>query len=253
MEPKPRTVALVLEYDGSYLHGMQRQSELPTVAGALEAALCTMLGQPVRVVSAGRTDAGVHATGQVVSFTTDADTDLFRMPVALSALLRGAHISVVRAVERPQDFSARRSALARTYRYRVLNRPAPSPLHERRAFHIGAHLELDAIKAAAVALVGEHDFAAFCATPPARGGTRRTVTSLAVEREREFIDLWITADSFLHHMVRIIVGTLVQVGRGRREPDDVQRLLAPATRADAGFTAPAHGLYLERVHYAEPF
>jgi tRNA pseudouridine38-40 synthase len=203
-------------------------------------------------VNAGRTDAGVHATGQVVSFVTSANTDLRRMPVALSAMLRSAHVAVVRAIERPPDFSARRSALARTYRYRVLNRPAPSPLHEHRAFHVGAPLDIDAVKAAGVTLVGEHDFAAFCASPPARGGTRRTVTSLAVEREHDFIDVWITADSFLHHMVRIIAGTLVQVGRGRREPDDVACLLAPAARADAGFTAPAHGLYLERVHYADP-
>jgi tRNA pseudouridine38-40 synthase len=252
MDSQSRTVALVVEYDGSYMHGMQKQSELPTVAGALEAALCTLLGQPVRVVNAGRTDAGVHATGQVVSFVTDAETDLRRIPVALSAMLRSAHIAVVRAVVRAPGFSARGSALARTYRYRVLNRPAPSPLHERRAFHIGARLDLERIKAAAIDLVGEHDFAAFCATTPARGGTRRTVTSLAIERERDFIELWITADSYLHHMVRIIVGTLVQVGRGQREPDDMLRLLVPATRADAGFTAPAHGLYLERVHYADP-
>lgn len=252
MKPQPRTIALVIEYDGAYFHGMQRQSELPTVAGALESALCSLLGEPVRVVSAGRTDAGVHATGQVVSFTIVGEPDLRRMPIALSALLRGAHVAVVRAVARPSDFSARRSALARTYRYRVLNRRAPSPLHEHRAFHIGAPLDLDAIKAAGAMLVGEHDFAAFCGSPPARGGTRRTITSLAVERERDFIDFWITADSFLHHMVRIIVGTLIQVGRGRRHPSDIARLLAPATRADAGFTAPAHGLYLERVHYADP-
>jgi tRNA pseudouridine38-40 synthase len=253
MEGHRRTIALVVEYDGQYSHGMQRQSELPTVAGALESALCVLLGEDVRVVNAGRTDAGVHATGQVVSFVTTASTELRKMPVALSAMLRHAHVAVVRAVERPADFSARRSALARTYRYRVLNRPAPSPLHAHRAFHVGAHLDVDAIKAAAMHLVGEHDFAAFCATPPARGGTRRTVTSLAVECEDEFIDVWITANSFLHHMVRIIVGTLVQVGRGRREPSDMVRLLAPASRVDAGFTAPAHGLYLERVHYEDTF
>lgn len=253
MERQPRTVALIVEYDGTYSHGMQRQSELPTVAGALEAALRVLLGEEVRLVIAGRTDAGVHATGQVVSFVTSADFELRRMPVAISGMLRGAHVAVVRAVERPPDFSARRSALARTYRYRVLNRPAPSPLHEHRAFHVGAHLDLDAIIAAGTILAGEHDFAAFCATTPARGGTRRTITSLAIEREGDFLDVWVTADSFLHHMVRIMVGTLIQVGRGHRTPDDVARLLSPASRTESGFTAPAHGLYLERVHYADPF
>ncbi|HKW44595.1 MAG TPA: tRNA pseudouridine(38-40) synthase TruA [Candidatus Eremiobacteraceae bacterium] len=253
MEAQPRTIALVVEYDGSFTHGMQRQSELPTVAGAIDSALSVLLGESVHVVNAGRTDAGVHATGQVVSFATTAPVELRRLPVALSAMLRSAHVAVVRAVERPADFSARRSAVARTYRYRILNRPAPSPLHVQRAFHIGAHLDFDAMRSAAGSLAGEHDFAAFCATPPKRGGTTRKVTSLKVEREADFIDVSITADSFLHHMVRIIVGTLVQVGRGQRGPGDVARLLAPATREDAGFTAPPHALYLERVHYADPF
>ena len=252
MERQPRTVALIVEYDGTYSHGMQRQSALPTVAGALESALRVLLGEEVRLVIAGRTDAGVHATGQVVSFVTTADFELRRMPVAVSAMLRGAHVAVVRAVERPPDFSARRSALARTYRYRILNRPAPSPLHEHRAFHIGARLDFDAITAAGAMLAGEHDFGAFCATPPARGGTRRTISSLSIDRDRDFLDIWVTADSFLHNMVRIMVGTLIQVGRSHRSPDDVARLLLPAARTEAGFTAPAHGLYLERVHYADP-
>jgi tRNA pseudouridine38-40 synthase len=247
-----RTIALVVEYDGAFSHGMQRQSGLPTVAGALDLALSTLLGQDVQVVVAGRTDAGVHARGQVVSFTTSAPIDLRRMPVALSGMLRESHIGVLRAVERDAEFSARRSALARTYRYRILNRPAPSPLLRGRAFHVGARLDVEAMKAGAVMLVGEHDFAAFCASVPTGVVTRRTLTSLVVERDGELIDVWMTADSFLHHMVRIVAGTLVEIGRGRREASDLARLLAPATRSDAGFTAPAHALYLERVHYAEP-
>jgi tRNA pseudouridine38-40 synthase len=247
-----RTVALVVEYDGAFSYGMQRQPELPTVAGALDRALTILLGEDVQVVVAGRTDAGVHARGQVVSFTTTAPLDLRRMPVALSGMLRESHIAVLRAVERDADFSARRSALARTYRYRILNRPAPSPLERGRVFHVGARLDVESMKSGAAMLVGEHDFAAFCAPPPAGTVTRRTVTSLAVERDGELIDIWMTADAFLHHMVRIIVGTLIEIGRGRREPGDIARLLVPATRSDAGFTAPAHALYLERVHYAQP-
>ncbi len=247
-----RTFALVVEYDGAFTHGMQRQSGLPTVAGALDLALSTLLGQDIQVVVAGRTDAGVHARGQVVSFRTAALIDLRRMPVALSGMLRESHIAVLRAVERDADFSARRSALARTYRYRILNRLAPSPLERGRVFHVGARLDVEAMKAGAAMLVGEHDFAAFCASVPAGVVTRRTMTSLAVERDGDMIDIWLTADSFLHHMVRIIVGTLVEIGRGRREAGDIARLLVPATRSDAGFTAPAHALYLERVHYAEP-
>ena len=252
MEPRLRTIAMVVEYDGTGYHGMQRQTELPTIAGQLEAALSTLLGHDVRIVAAGRTDAGVHASGQVVSCTTSSDFDLARLPIAASAMLRGARIAVLRAVEREAGFSARRAALARTYRYRIVNRAAPSPLFERRAFHVRAALSIQSMRAAAEPLIGEHDFAAFCATPPARGGTTRAVTGLTVERTGDFVEVWMTADSFLHQMVRIIVGTLVDVGRGKIASGAVRDILTSRRRELAGFTAPAHGLFLERVHYATP-
>jgi tRNA pseudouridine38-40 synthase len=252
MEQRLRTIAMVIEYDGTHFHGMQRQSALPTAAGALERALATLFGHEVRVVAAGRTDVGVHATGQVVSCTTSSDFDLNRLPVAASAMLRDARIAVVRAVEREPGFSARKQALARSYRYRILNRVAPSPLHALRAFHVRAPLDLAAMRTGAGLIVGEHDFAAFCATPPLRGATVRTVTALTVERTGDFVEVWITADSFLHQMVRIVVGTLVDVGRGKTEPQAIAAILASRRRELAGFTAPPHGLYLERVHYAEP-
>ena len=247
-----RTIAMVVEYDGTGYCGMQRQTSLPTVAGELERALSTLFGHPVRIVAAGRTDAGVHATGQVVSCTTTSAFDLARLPIAASAMLRQSRIAVVRAVERAAGFSARRHALARTYRYRIVNRAAPSPLNERRAFHVRAALSIDAMRLGAEPLVGEHDFAAFCATPPARGGTVRAVTGLSVERTGDFVEVWMTADSFLHQMVRIAVGTLVDVGRGRLAASAVRDILASHERARAGFTAPPHGLFLERVHYADP-
>lgn len=243
---------MVVEYDGTGYHGMQRQTSLPSVAGELERALSTLFGHDVRVVAAGRTDAGVHATGQVVSCTTTSAFDLARLPIAASAMLRGSRIAVLRAVERGPGFSARRHALARTYRYRVVNRAAPSPLNERRAFHVRAALDVGAMRLGAEPLVGEHDFAAFCATPPARGGTVRAVTSVSVDRTGDFVEVWMTADSFLHQMVRIVVGTLVDVGRTRIAPSDVAAILASRRRERAGFTAPPHGLFLERVHYAEP-
>jgi tRNA pseudouridine38-40 synthase len=252
MEQRLRTIAMVIEYDGTHFHGMQRQSALATAAGELERALCALFGHEVRVVAAGRTDAGVHATGQVVSCTTTSGFELHRLPIAASAMLRGASIAIVRAVEREAGFSARRHALARTYRYRILNRVAPSPLHARRAFHVRAPLDVISMRSAAAALVGEHDFAAFCATPPLRGTTNRTVTALSVDRTGDFVDVWITADSFLHQMVRIVVGTLVDVGRGKLESRAIGEILASRSRERAGFTAPPHGLYLERVHYAEP-
>jgi tRNA pseudouridine38-40 synthase len=252
MDSRVRTIAMIVEYDGTRYHGMQRQTTLPTVAGELERALSTLFGHAVRIVVAGRTDAGVHAEGQVVSCTTDSVFDVERLPIAASAMLRESAIAVVRAVEREAGFSARRNALARTYRYRILNRVAPSPLHAMRAFHVRAPLDVTAMRAGAALLVGEHDFAAFCATPPSRGGTVRTLTALTVDRDGESVEVWLTADSFLHQMVRIVVGTLVDVGRGKFPPERVAEILAARRRTSAGFTAPAHGLSLVKVHYAEP-
>lgn len=247
-----RTLALVLEYDGTFYRGFQRQEGLPSIAERVETALATLFGHPLSIVAAGRTDAGVHATGQVISCTTSSDMPLRRISVAASALLRYSSISVVSAVERPKGFSARRDALARTYRYRILNRTAPSPLASKRAFHVRAALDLQAMQSATSALLGKHDFAAFCATESRQRGTRRNLIATEIERNGEFIDIVMKADSFLHNMVRIMVGTLIEVGRGRRAPSDIATVLASRDRTRAGFTAPAHALYLERVDYHDP-
>lgn len=252
MAAAARTLALVLEYDGSGFHGFARQPGLPSVAERVEQTLETLFGHTVQIEAAGRTDAGVHATGQVVSCMTTSDIEVRRLAVAASALMRPNSIAVVRAIERPSGFSARRDALSRTYRYRILNRVAPSPLYARRAFHVSAALDVDAMHAGAEQLLGEHDFAAFCATESHTRGTRRKVHSLELQRNGDFLDTVITADSFVHNMVRIIVGTLVEVGRGHRDPSDIGAVLASGDRTRAGFTAPAHGLYLERVRYAVP-
>ena len=246
-----RTLALVLEYDGSRFHGFARQPSLPTVAGELEPALAKLFGHVVVLAVAGRTDAGVHATGQVVSCVTSSAILVQRIPKAASARLREARIAVVRAVERAPGFSARRDALARTYRYRILNRPAPSPLHALRAFHVGARLDVAAMGRAAQALVGERDFRAFSAEPP-QARTVRNLMQIGVEGSGDFVDIVVTADSFLHQMVRIMVGTLVNVGRGKMQADDLVRVLESKDRRQAGFTAPPHGLYLEHVLYEPP-
>ncbi len=251
METSLRTLALVLEYDGTGYHGFQRQDEVPSIAERVESALGTLFGHPTTITAAGRTDAGVHATGQVVSCTTTSPMPLGRIAVAASALLRLHGIAVIRAVDGPTGFSARHDARARTYRYRILNRPAPSPLLAKRVFHVSATLDIEAMRNAAAALVGVHDFAAFCAVASRARGTQRNVHAIVIQRESDFLDVVVTADSFVHNMVRIIVGTLIEVGRGHRPASDVAAVLRSGERTRAGFTAPAHGLYLEKVEFAD--
>ena len=247
-----RVIALVIEYDGTRYHGFQRQPDAPSIAREVEDALATLLRHPVQLVAAGRTDAGVHATGQVVSFTTASDLDIRRFPIALSALLRDRDIAVVRAADRAPGFSARFDALARTYRYRILNRIAPSPLDRDRVYHVSAALDVNAMRAALQSFPGEHDFGAFT-TSEQQGSTRRRVESAAIEHDGENITIEMTADSFLHHMVRLVTGTLVRVGRGETSVDAVARLVASAARGSSRpLLAPAHGLYLTYVRYADP-
>ena len=246
-----RVIALVLEYDGGGYCGFQRQAEGPTIAGEVETALAALVAHPVRLVAAGRTDAGVHATGQVVSFETESGFELRRFPVALSALLRKRSIAVVRAAERPAGFSARFDAQARTYRYRILNRNAPSPLEERRAYHVSLSLNPEPMREALALLRGRHDFAGFT-TAEQQGSTTRCVLEASIDRDPDHLTIEITADSFLHRMVRIVSGTLVRVGRGELSVGDVRSLLSSKTRGSAMLTAPAHGLYLTHVRYADP-
>ena len=247
-----RVIALVVEYDGSGYHGFARQSTLPTIAAELETALSTLCGHSVSVTGAGRTDAGVHATGQVVSFETESEFALDRAPVALSALLREKNIAVLRAVERPAGFSARHDARARTYCYRILNRGVPSPLLRGRAFFVRSPLDIERMRAAATTLGGEHDFTSFCAQPPQRGRPVRTIERITLERSGDVIELEMTADSFLNQMVRIIAGTLIEVGRGKLPPSAMKTVLEQRDRKAAGVTAPAHALYLTHVRYDTP-
>jgi tRNA pseudouridine38-40 synthase len=207
----------------------------------------------VKITAAGRTDAGVHASGQVVSFTTARSSFPFeRLVLALNSALP-ADISVRDAVIVPESFSARFSALERTYVYAIFNRPEPSALLRRYACHVWAPIDLDRFGEAAAGLLGKHDFRSFCATLPEGGNTVRTISSLTVRRNGDLIRVQVAADSFLHRMVRAIVGTLVECGTGRRDPALIAALLAARNRAASGLTAPAHGLYLAGVRYRDGY
>ncbi|MDQ2873056.1 MAG: tRNA pseudouridine(38-40) synthase TruA [Candidatus Eremiobacteraeota bacterium] len=242
----------VVEYDGTKFCGLQYQTNARTVAGELEAALSALLRHPVKLTAAGRTDAGVHATGQVITFATPAAFPFERLALAMNANLPD-DVSVRDVAVVDANVSARFSAVERTYVYAILNRRAPSAVLRHFAYHVLRGLDLAAMRAAAGQLIGEHDFRSFCGMLPESGPTLRAVRSLEVERRGELVRLAISADGFLHRMVRNIVGTLIECGTGRRDAAEMPAILAARARAAAGITAPARGLYLAGVRYRDGF
>jgi tRNA pseudouridine38-40 synthase len=218
----------------------------------LEKTLSRLLQETMKISAAGRTDTGVHASGQVISFTTSRSFPFERLAIAMNSSMPH-DVSMRDVAVVPAPFSARFSACERTYVYAILNRPDRSALSAHSAFHVYAPLDLDRMCEAAAAFVGEHDFRSFCATLPEGGVTVREVRALHLERRGEFIRLQITANGFLHRMVRTIVGTLVECGTGRRAPESIAQILAAKARAAAGLTAPPHGLYLAGVKYQDGF
>ena len=243
-----RIVRLLLEYDGTDFAGWQRQDGQRTVQGCLEDAVQAMTGVATFVRGAGRTDAGVHALGQVASFRTEA-----RIPAP--GFLRGLNsqlppdIAVRELDEAPPDFDARRSARGKLYRYQIWNHPVRSPRAGRTSWHCRAPLDLEAMRAAAALLVGEHDFAAFRASDCERRTTVRLIRRFDIDRAGSLVSCEVEGTAFLKHMVRILVGTLVGVGRGGFAPEDVAEILRARDRTRAGVTAPARGLTLVRVDY----
>jgi len=214
----------------------------------LERALSQLFASPIKISAAGRTDTGVHATGQVISFVSDRDFPFDRLAIALNSALP-ADLSVRDVALEPPGFSARFSARERRYVYAIHNAPDRSAMLAHRAQHVYAGLDLEAMIEAARALRGEHDFRSFCGTLPDNGVTVRCVKHLSIERRGALIRVEIAADSFVHRMVRTLVGTLVECGRGRRDPGSMAAILAARDRSAAGLTAPAHGLYLAGVRY----
>jgi tRNA pseudouridine38-40 synthase len=238
---------LTLEYDGGGFRGWAMQPGLRTIEGELQAALETVLRRPISLSVAGRTDAGVHAWGQVASFDTGGG------PPDLGWRLNGIlpdDVAVLDAVAAAEGFDARRDARSRTYCYRVLARPVPSALERGRALWWPREIDRAALRACAEVVVGTHDFTAFTPTETEHVRFERDV--LAAEwREAggAILELWIEADAFMRSMVRILVGTMLEVAGGRRDLGDFTRLLRGARRDEAGETAPAHGLYLANVRF----
>lgn len=238
---------LDLGYRGTGFRGYGRQVEgIRTVQGVLEEALATIIG-PVVTEVAGRTDAGVHARHQVVSFTTDTPVTGVRLVKSLNKML-APEIAVSECSEVDDDFSARFSATSRAYRYRILNRVTPDPFRAGLVWHLRDPLDLDRMNAACAALVGEHDFASFCRAAPNRS-TVRNLAEARWERLEDLLDFCVTASSFCHQMVRSLVAVTVDIGRGRLQVEDMARILDARDRSASRWAAPPEGLTLWEVRY----
>ena len=246
-----RNLKLTLQYDGTNYVGWQRQAEGLSIQGLVEDALLPMAGRRVVVHGAGRTDAGVHALGQVATASLDTDLDAATLVRALNAVLP-IDVRVLSVEDVPADFHARFSAVGKAYEYRIINAPVASPFVVRYAWHVPQPLDLASMKSASESLIGQHDFAAFQAARSLVSSTVRviqTIDWLEGHGHESPLVMQMAGDGFLRHMVRTIVGTLIEVGLGRWPAARVADILASGDRARAGPTAPPHGLFLIGVEY----
>ena len=244
-----RRILITIEYDGGPFHGWQRQVNGRTVQQVLEEAAHQLTGQETLVQAAGRTDAGVHASGQAAHLDVPEKFDAERVMAALNALVGQQPVSVIAAREVPADFHARFSATGRRYLYRILPRRQPPALDLGRVWHHKTALDTDAMQCAADMLIGRHDFTSFRATHCQADSPVRTLDTLDVASAGAEIHIHAAARSFLHHQVRNMVGTLALVGAGKWHPEQVAAALAACDRGAAGPTAPPEGLYLTAVSY----
>ena len=243
-----RNIKLTIEYDGTNYVGWQCQPNGVSVQQVMEEALAKILKEPVRINSSGRTDSGVHARGMVASFRTEKLIPLKAFSVGLNSVLP-PDIAVREAAEMPLDFHPRIDALEKLYRYSILNSPLRSPLNRSMSWQVRGQLDLDAMRKAASHFVGEKDFAAFRAARCSAKTSIRRIDSLEIYSKNDFIIFDVRGNGFLRHMVRIIVGTLVEVGRGAMTPDEMPVLFEDCSRDKSGVTAPPQGLCLIEVFF----
>jgi len=248
-----RTIKLVIGYDGTNYCGWQVQENGPSVQAEIEKALKVVTGEEIRIIGSGRTDAGVHARGQVANFKTDSPMPQERFAYALNSLLP-KDIVIKDSVEVPEDFHARYSAVGKKYSYLILNSKFPDPLLRNYVYHVNycERLDIEKIKKAAEAFKGTYDFSSFMSAGSKVSDRVRTIYELSVHEEGELIRFECKGSGFLYNMVRIIVGTLLYVGIGKIDESDIKNIILSKDRDKAGKTVPACGLYLEEVYYNYP-
>ncbi|MGM9533509.1 tRNA pseudouridine(38-40) synthase TruA [Intestinibacter sp.] len=242
-----RNLKITLQYNGENYCGWQRQPNSPGIQGTVENAIYEITKEKVKVTASGRTDAGVHALGQVANFKTETNIPASRIPDALNAKLP-KDISVISCEEVDMDFHARYNACGKTYRYLIYNRPYRSPLYKNLAYHVKYDLDWDKIRLEAKYLIGTHDFVGFMSSGSSVKDTVRTIYDIKIEEHEGITSIEISGNGFLYNMVRIIVGTLVDIGRGRIK-HNMEEIINSKSRSMCGHTAPAHGLFLKKVQY----
>jgi tRNA pseudouridine38-40 synthase len=245
-----RNIKLVIEYDGTNYSGWQVQENGPSIQGPIERVLSAITGERIKLHGSGRTDAGVHARGQVANFKTSSTISVERFAYALNSKLP-RDIVIKDSKEVPLDFHARYSAVGKRYSYQVINSKFPSALSRNYAYHVHycERLDIDRVKQAAEAFIGTYDFSGFMATGSKVYSTVRTIYELNVEQEKELLRFNYKGSGFLYNMVRIITGTLLYVGIGKIDIADIKSIILSGERSRAGITVPACGLYLEEVYY----
>jgi tRNA pseudouridine38-40 synthase len=244
-----RNIKLLIEYDGTNYQGWQVQPKGPTIQGILEEKIGLLTGQPVQLFGSGRTDSGVHALGQVAHFKTQSQMDIHTIQRALNSLLPH-DIVIQKAEEVDEGFHARKHSKSKIYEYRILNRNLRSAFHRGYVWHIPQKLNLTEMKKATQSLIGEHDFSAFRTVgSPTRTTVRRVIRAEWKRGRDGLIRFEIEANGFLKQMVRSIIGTLVEIGKGRMEASEIREILNSRDRKEAGPTAPAQGLFLKEVKY----
>ena len=246
-----RNIKIVLEYNGSMFFGFQKQPGRPTIQEVLEKALSGFFDRKMKIAAAsGRTDTGVHAEGQVVNFKTSSAHKLWQIQKGLNALLPPP--VVVKEIEEvTPDFHARYSVRSKTYEYRIWNHPCRSPLIAGRAFHVPYALNISSMRKAAKIFTGKHDFRSFTSVSAIKKGSScvRTIKRFQIKKQGHLILMHVEANGFLYHMIRNMVGTLLEVGRGKRKAENIETILKAKDRRLAGMTAPSEGLTLMRVTY----